>query len=53
MIRPSAVSVSRACRMTPVPIPCKALSSVIDGSSSPGARIPDRIASVSVSVTCC
>ena len=31
----------------------QALSSVIDGSSSPGTRIPDRIASVSVSVTCC
>ena len=39
--------------MTPVPMPCSALSSVIDGSSSPGARIPDRMASVSVSVTCC
>jgi hypothetical protein len=52
-IRPSAVSASRACRMTPVPMPCRALSSVIDGSSSPGTRIPARMASVSVSVTCC
>ena len=39
--------------MTPVPMPCRALSSVIDGSSSPGARLPDRMASASVSVTCC
>ena len=51
-IRPSATSASKACRMTPVPMPCRALSSVIDGSSSPGARIPDPIASASVSVTC-
>jgi hypothetical protein len=45
MIRPSAVSVSRACRMTPVPMPCRALSSVIDGSSSPGREDPgpDRL----------
>ena len=53
MIRPSAASASRACRMTPVPMPCRALSSVIDGNSSPGARIPDWIASVSIAATCC
>jgi len=52
MIRPSAASVSRACRMTPVPMPCRTLTSVIDGNSSPGTRIPDRMASVSVAVTC-
>ena len=39
--------------MTPVPMPCRALTSVIDGSSSPEARTPDRMASVSVSATCC
>jgi hypothetical protein len=39
--------------MTPVPMPCKALNSVIDGSSSPGARLPDWMASASISVTCC
>ena len=52
-IRPSAASVSKARRIMPVPMPCRPLNSVIDGSSSPGARIPDRIASVSASVTCC
>jgi hypothetical protein len=36
-----------------VPIPCRALTSVIDGSSSPGPRIPDWMATVSVAVTCC
>ncbi len=37
-IRPSTASTSRARRTTPLPIPCRALCSVIDGISSPGAR---------------
>ena len=53
MIRPSSASAAKACRMIPVPMPCRALNSVIDGSSSPGARMPDWMASVKISLTCC
>ena len=52
MIRPSAASTFMACRITPVPMSCRALSSMIDGSSSPGTRSPAWMASASVSLTC-
>lgn len=47
------VLASLALRITPVPMPSSALSRVMDGSSSPGASVPDWMAPASAPATCC
>jgi len=53
VIRSSRASWASARLLIPVPIPCSAFSPVVDGSSSPGARVPEVTASRMAAATCC